>query len=234
MRRLAYLLAGLLLLPLCVAVTRTVITLVLALRVTGTEEVSRGAWWLAGGFALWMAAFFLLSRPMRTYVLAHELTHALWGMAMGARVSKLRVSKQGGSVTLSKTNFLVTLAPYFFPLYTVLVILAHAVTGLFVDTRTYEPLWLGLVGASWGFHLTFTMHALAQPQPDIAAHGRLFSYAVIYIMNVLGIGLWIVAVGAPAWTLFASSLATESMAAYGGALALFGRSLQAAAGWFRR
>jgi hypothetical protein len=35
---------------------------------------------------------------------------------------------------------------------------------------------------------------LLQHQPDIHECGRLFSYTFIYLMNVLGIGLWIVLV----------------------------------------
>ncbi len=38
---------------------------------------------------------------------------------------------------------------------------------------------------------------LKERQPDIQEHGRLFSYAVIYLFNVLGISLWIVMVASP-------------------------------------
>lgn len=184
---------GLLLLPLCAAVTRTVGYLWPSVMATGQSSPA-SAWGLVAGFLLWVVLFLCLPRPVTAYVFAHELTHALWGWVMGARVSRFRVGPRGGSVTLSKSNFLITLAPYFFPLYTILVVAAYGLLALWYDLRAYEPLWLGLVGLTWSFHLTFTITTLRQHQPDIRIHGRLFSYAFIYLFNLLGVALWLVAV----------------------------------------
>lgn len=157
-------------------------------------------WWrdpataMICGFAAWIAIFYLLPSPVRAYVLAHELTHALWGAMMGARVSSMKVSRERGSVTLSKTNFLVTLAPYFFPLYAVLVIIAYLAVSMFRDVRPYAAWWLALVGFAWGFHFTFTISTLMQRQTDIQRYGRVFSYSVIYLANVASLCVWIVAV----------------------------------------
>ncbi len=214
MRRLPYALAGLALLPMCFATGRTLLTLIAALRVSSLGEASLGVWWLLGGFLIWIALFFLMPRPVKTYVLGHELTHAFWGLLMGARVSKLRVGNSGGSVQLSKTNFLITLAPYFFPFYTMLLLALRAVLGLFYDFAHYEPLWLGLVGLSWAFHVTFTITTLMQEQPDIAAHGRIFSYVIIVWLNLLGICIWLVAAGSPTWRLFSTTLVRDAVAAY--------------------
>ena len=149
---------------------------------------------LLAGFLLWQMIFIFLPRPVRTYVFAHELTHALWGWFMGARVSKFRVAKDKGSVTLSKTNFLITLAPYFFPLYTVLLVITYYVLLIFWEVEKYHSVWLGLIGFTWGFHLSFTVITLMQHQSDIHSCGYLFSYTFIYLMNVLGICLWVVLV----------------------------------------
>ncbi len=210
------LLIGLALLPLCVAATKAVYALIRNLQVSSVGEVAPDAWWLAGGFVLWVILYFALSRPVRTYVLAHELTHAFWGLMMGAKVSKLRVSSRGGSVTLSKTNFLITLAPYFFPFYTMLTLALYAVLSYFWDLRTYEPFWLGLVGLTWAFHLTFTVTTLLEHQPDIAEHGRVFSYAIIYLFNLLGFGLWIVGVAHPTLAFFSHELLQETGLLYEG------------------
>jgi hypothetical protein len=192
--RAARFLAGALLLPACVAASRSLLVLVREAQPGCAAAVPPAALALGGGLALWLAAFFTLPRPVRSYVLAHELTHALWGALMGARVLRLVVGRQRGSVTLSKSNFLVTLAPYFFPLYTVLVIAAYYALSLFVNMARYDLLWLGAVGLTWGFHLTFTVATLMQRQTDIQECGRLFSYALIYLLNVLGICLWVVVV----------------------------------------
>ena len=60
---------------------------------------------------------------MRTYVFGHELTHALASLAMGGDVLSFKVSKRGGSVSMTKTNFFVALAPYCIPIYTLFIFL---------------------------------------------------------------------------------------------------------------
>ena len=186
-------LIGVLLLPACWAVSRAVYTLYQ----TSAESTATSGfeiWALPVGFVLWVALFFLLPRPFRTYVLAHELTHALWALIMDVKVMGIKVSKESGHVTLSKTNFIINLAPYFFPLYTVMVIASYYILSIFFDMEKYYLFWLALIGLSWGFHFTFTISTLLQHQTDIKAYGHLFSYTVIYLLNILGIGFWIVIV----------------------------------------
>ena len=187
-------LIGVLLLPVCAAVTQTVLSLVQSLAPEAGVLLPPSGMALIGGFLLWQLLYLILPRPARSYVLAHELTHALWGWLMGARIMDIKVRKETGSVTLSKSNFLVSLAPYFFPFYTVLVIAAYGVLSFFTDVQVYEFWWLALVGLTWGFHVTCTLHSLLQRQSDIRDNGHLFSYALIYLMNVLGVALWIVLV----------------------------------------
>jgi hypothetical protein len=206
-------LIGIVLLPICWAVSLAVYQLYQ----TSTETAlttGHEVWALPGGFLIWVLIFFLLPRPVRTYVLGHELTHAMWSLMMGGRVGKLKVGKSGGHVHLSKTNFLITLAPYFFPFYTFLVIAAYYLSAIWVDMEPYRIWWLAAVGATWSFHITFTVFMLSQRQPDIQEHGRIFSYAVIYSMNVLLIGIWMVLVGAPKLADLGHLLATESAKVY--------------------
>lgn len=192
-KRLIYLLFGICLYPVCWLLLRTIWSLLGHLD-DGSGGVSPALGWMLGGFLLEVGLFFTLPRPMRTYVLAHELTHALWGVLMGAKVKGLKVSKTGGSVCLTRTNVLIVLAPYFFPFYTMLVIPAYYLIGLVVDVSDYELFWLALVGFTWAFHLTFTVATLLVHQPDVQIYGRVFSYGVIAMMNLAGVTLWIVAV----------------------------------------
>jgi hypothetical protein len=171
-------------------------------------------WALPIGFTLWFIIYMLFPKPWRTYVLAHELTHALWGLMMGARIGKMNVKRDGGSVELSKTNFVISLAPYFFPLYTVIVILVYLGVGFFIDLTHLRWIGLGLVGFTWSFHLTFTIAMLSQHQSDVHYNGRLFSYSIVYLFNVLGICCWITAVGAPSWDDFVNQLLDFSAAWY--------------------
>ena len=161
-----------------------------------------------------MAVFFVLPRPIRTYVLGHELTHALWALLMGGRVGKLSVGKSGGHVELTRTNFVITLAPYFFPFYTVLIIAIYYLSGIWFDVEAYRTWWLAGVGFTWSFHITFTIQMLSERQPDIQEHGRIFSYLVIYIMNLLVIGAWMILIGSPRFISFGELLIGETVAAY--------------------
>ena len=188
---------GILLVPVCVAATGTVISLIEAIQPSSRATVAPSVWALGGGVLLWVFLYFTLPRPARSYVLAHELTHALWAWVMGAKVSGMRVSRESGSVTLTKNNFIITLAPYFFPLYTVIVIVSYCILSVFFDVEAYYLCWLALVGLTWGFHLTFTISTLLDRQSDVREYGRLFSYMTIYLLNVLGVSLWVVAVSSP-------------------------------------
>jgi len=140
---------------------------------------------LAGGAACWLAVFLLLPKPMLLYVFGHELTHALWTWACGGRVKKFKVTSKGGHVVISKSNFLIALAPYFFPLYAVLVILAFVIGNLVWRWEPYVPWFHFLLGAAYSFHLTLTWHILQTRQSDITDQGYLFSGTVIWIGNIL-------------------------------------------------
>src|SRR5437016_6156471 len=110
-------LGAIFLLPACVGATVAAVQLghVLLAGPAGKTALAFGV-----GYGLWLLVFCFLPKPVRTYVLGHELTHALWALLMGARVSGLKVGKAGGQVQTSKTNWAITLAPYFFPFYAVL------------------------------------------------------------------------------------------------------------------
>ena len=206
-------LIGLCLIPLCWAVSIAVYQLYN--HTVGTEIPNHGeAWALPIGFLIWVLVFFLLPRPVRTYVLGHELTHALWALMMGGRVGKMKVGKSGGHVELSKTNVLITLSPYFFPFYTVIFIAGYYLLGLKFNMEPYRIWGLAGVGMTWSFHITFTISMLAEHQPDVQEHGRIFSYAVIYAVNVLVIGLWMVLIGTPRIDAFGQLLGQEISAVY--------------------
>ena len=184
------LLLGFALLPACWAVTRAFLdaTVVAA---GSTGWFSPEAMSLLGGVAAFALAWMALSHPVRMYVLGHELTHALWGLLFGARPSDVRVSASGGSVKLTKSNMLITLAPYFFPLYTFIVIVVALVTYAFFRPLPYLPLWLFLVGFTWSFHVLFTLETLGQRQPDVKLYGRIFSWTFIFLVNVGIVLVWL-------------------------------------------
>ena len=146
-----------------------------------TEEF----WFFSLGAVLWVISFFGLPRPVLIYVFGHEFTHAVWVWAMGGRVSKFSVSSEGGHIITNKHNVWIALAPYFFPLYSLLVIIAYGVAGLFMDVTPYHRWLYGLIGATWAFHITFTLWMIPKGQTDLSYHGTFYSLVIIYLMNLL-------------------------------------------------
>lgn len=138
---------------------------------------------LLAGAACWIIVFLLLPKPMWIYVLGHELTHALWTWLFGGQVKKMKISAKGGHVVITKTNFVIALAPYFFPLYAVLVIGAFAAGNLLWNWHGYLVWFHLLLGAAYAFHLTLTFHVLQTQQSDITSQGYLFSGVVIFLGN---------------------------------------------------
>ncbi|HIE11175.1 MAG TPA: hypothetical protein EYP62_06125 [Kiritimatiellae bacterium] len=204
--------AAILLVPLCVAATRAVIHLLFFLQTAVHDNLPGG--WFIGGFLFWLLLYLAMPPPTRTYILAHELTHALWTWFMGGEVRHIRVGKRSGSVRVTRDNVFISLAPYFFPLYTVLAVICWYALSLFWDLDHYRPFWMATVGLTWSFHLTFTVDLLRRRQSDLAPHGRLFSICVIYLLNVLGLGLWIVAVSRITLPQFFTTLGQATQAAY--------------------
>lgn len=209
MKKFLKLLIGLLLLPLCWAGSRTVFALLAT-----TSPDGSASWALPTGFLIAVLGFFLLPQAFRTYVLGHELSHAIAGLLMGAKVGRMKVGKGGGHVELSKSNFIISLAPYFVPFYTGLAIAIWYGLGFFFDLDPYESWWMGLVGLTWGFHITFTIYMLTQEQPDVMQNGRIFSYVTIYLANLLLVSLWMILIGEPTLSDSVSLLRAELLAAY--------------------
>ena len=183
------LLVGFAMLPLCWGVTRALFDAIV--KATAAEGFSVEAISLLSGIAAFALAWAALAHPVRAYVLGHELTHALWGLLFGARPSDVRVSASGGSVRLTKSNMLITLAPYFFPFYTFIVIVAALVTYAFLRPLPFLPLWLFLIGFTWSFHVLFTLETLGQRQPDVKLYGRIFSWTFIFLVNVAIVLVWL-------------------------------------------
>jgi len=142
--------------------------------------------WVAlfSGAACWLVIYLLLPKPMWVYVLGHELTHALWTWLLGGRVKKFKASAKGGHVVITKNNFIIALAPYFFPIYAALVVAIFLAGNLVWNWHPYQVWFHLLLGAAYAFHITLTWHILKSSQTDISQQGYLFSAAVIFLGNV--------------------------------------------------
>jgi hypothetical protein len=140
-------------------------------------------YFLAGGLA-YLALHFLFRKPILTYVFGHELTHAFFAVLFGGSIKSFQASERGGQVSVTKSNFVITLAPYFFPLYTFLVLVLYLLTGS-APARGTGSVLIFLAGATFCFHLVLTVVFLQADQKDIREQGAVFSYPLIYLFNVL-------------------------------------------------
>ena len=186
-------LLGVALLPMCWGVVRAFFDSVVA-AAGESGGITAESIALLGGMLAFALCWMSVPHPVKTYVLGHELTHAIWGLLFGAVPSRLRVSESGGSVNLTKSNMLITLAPYFFPFYTFVVVVAAIVTYAFVRPLPWLPLWMFMVGFTWAFHVLFTIETLSQRQPDVKLYGRVFSWVFIFLANVALVLVFLAAV----------------------------------------
>lgn len=170
---------AILLLPACVGAAQA---LWMVIRASGSADLT----WvpMLAGAACWVVIYLLLPKPMWVYVFGHELTHALWTWLFGGEVKKFKATSSGGHVVINKTNFLIALAPYFFPLYAVMVVTVFAVGHLIWNWRGYLPWFHLCVGAAYAFHVSLTAQILKTRQSDITSQGWLFSAVVIFLGNV--------------------------------------------------
>jgi hypothetical protein len=143
-----------------------------------------------GGFGAYLALWWLiLQRPIAgswLSTLEHELTHALFALLTFHRVVGLRATwRRGGEVRfLGEGNWLISVAPYFFPTFSALVMLAFALAP-----AGYLRLAAGLLGASVAYHLTSTLRETHRGQPDLVKVGFGFSLCLLPAANALALGV---------------------------------------------
>lgn len=180
------LLLGLGIVPAAVGLARALWVSAIDLQVSAKiMSLDRGVFAFVVAFCFFCLAFVFLPRPTRTYIWIHELTHVIFARLQGARYRNFKVSAAGGSVQLSRTSLLTLLAPYFFPLQSVLLTLILLALSRFVAETYLRTPGMALLGLAWGFHFCFTIGSLSQHQTDIERSGYVFGYAWIIFLNLV-------------------------------------------------
>lgn len=128
-------------------------------------------------------------KPTRLYVFCHEFLHAIFTWISGGRIKSFRASSQEGSVSATKSNVLISLSPYFVPLYTILFSLIYFGASYLWDISRWRDLFIFLIGASIGFHIIMTIEHIRGRQQDILQTGYILSITLIYIANLLVLAL---------------------------------------------
>jgi hypothetical protein len=171
---------GVLLLPICYGVLRSLCALAV-----GFERVPEGSFFLCLGFAGYLAFQWVFFKPLRTYVFGHELTHAMAAWITGGEVHSIKIGKKGGSVTVTKPNLFVALAPYMIPFYSMILLTVFFAIDWVYPLHAYWNVFLGLFGATLAFHAALTIFALRQNQPDLKTGGKFLSGVLIVLGNSL-------------------------------------------------
>lgn len=132
-------------------------------------------------FAKWIGYDFICVGE----VLVHELVHGFFSLLFFGDIKSISASpKKGGQVSVSRSNFLVELSPYCFPLITIIIC---SVRPFFVQEA--EMYVVFLAGFSLGQHLCSLFKDFHVGQSDILNNGVVFSFSVVLFFNVLFIGL---------------------------------------------
>lgn len=178
-KRILKVLLGLALVPFCVGFTHQLAATVVSIRYKPDAP-----YYFFAGVLAYLTVHVLFRKPILTYVVAHELTHALFAVLFGGSVKSFHASDRGGRVALTKSNFIITLAPYFFPLYTFAALILYGLARVAAVRGAAMNALIFLAGATFAFHLVLTIIFLQTDQNDIREQGAVFSYPLIYLFNI--------------------------------------------------
>jgi len=185
-KRFFKILLGIFLVPFCLGYTWQLMATVLTVQYRPDTP-----YYFFAGTLAYVTVHLLFKKPILTYVIGHELTHALFALLFGGSIKSIQASVRGGRVTLSKSNFIITLAPYFFPLYTFIAMLLYWLARAADARGATADILIFLSGVTFAFHLVLTFIFLHTDQNDILEHGQIFSYPLIYLFNI-GFGSFII------------------------------------------
>ena len=184
MKKVLRLLLGLAAVPIAV-----IASVVLYHQIGLVQQLSKNQSYFLTGIVTYLVVHSIFYKPTYLYILGHELTHALFTWLCGGKVTSFRATFRGGRVTTTKSNFLITLGPYFFPIYTVLIACTYFFVSFFSGAEKNASVFIFLIGFSWAFHIVLTIYFIKMEQPDIMRMGALFSISLIYVINLIIVAL---------------------------------------------
>lgn len=140
----------------------------------------------AVAFLVGFVGFAILWRQFRRHfqmicTFEHEVTHLIFGLLfLKMPHSFVATRHDGGYVEMSGGNFVITLAPYFFP-----TISYFLLPLVFLVSTNYHWMVFGILGASTAFHIVSTWADLHWEQSDLHKAGIPFSVAFLLVANLV-------------------------------------------------
>lgn len=141
------------------------------------------------GFIGYLGFFIMAGPPKKTYVLQHELTHAIGALISGVRIKEFRISKGTGYIKTERVNVFIALLPYVFPLYCFLIVFLFYILSILMSLGKIEYIFYFLIGLSLSFHTSATFYYLLIDQPDLRRYGIFSSTILILIWYVIVISM---------------------------------------------
>jgi hypothetical protein len=126
----------------------------------------------------------------------HEMTHCLFAWLTGNRVGEIKVTLRGGGhiTVIGSPNWLIDVAPYFFPTATIVLLLISTIIP-YLDLMV----WQLAIGVSLCYHFTSTIPKTHEGQTDLQKAGFVFCWMFLPTANIVGLGLTL-AIARNGWT----------------------------------
>ena len=146
-------------------------------------------------------------------ILEHELTHMVFAILTFHSPHDINVQRGvgGNFIYTGHGNWLISLAPYFFPTSSAIVILL----GVFYPLmgQALPPLYWAILGVMTGYHLISTLDEIHLGQTDFKVAGYLFTILFLPTANLIfyGILLSFACYGFRGIPLFLSTLSEQSL-----------------------
>lgn len=171
---------GIILLPFCYSLLRTLIFVV------GKIEFNNSlVRYFIFGSLTYIVIHFFLYKPIKIYIIGHELVHLLSAYLCGSSVKKFKIGSDHGSVSVDKVNTFIALSPYFVPLYSVIVVILWSALKYIFKLQISTEVLSFLLGFTLTFHIVLTAYAIYLGQHDLKISGWLFSVVLIFILNCI-------------------------------------------------
>ena len=98
-----------------------------------------------------------------------------------------KIYQKGQKITEATFRFispLVKFAPFVLPIYTIILVLLYCLIFRFLKSPLSLHIFMFFIGFSFMLHLTFTARTLHSRKEDFLMINYLFSFGIIYIINV--------------------------------------------------
>ncbi len=156
---------------------------------------------LFGGFLFFFVARTMMDSSVRTSmeVLAHEMTHAFFALLTLHKVKGLKINSDdsGGSMCFEgEGNWLIIIAPYFFPLFGFIAMLTITVYQWFAPMNILVIITFGYV---IGYHVDTVCSQIHEKQTDLPKVGYAFCAVFLLPANLWMIG-WMLVFNSRGWS----------------------------------